>query len=942
MKGAAAARPSKGASEKGAAAGLPKGANEKGAAAARPPEGASGEGAAARLSKRASGAGRTVKHMLARNKFIIAAFFMPVLLVVLAFAVTKIYPFGEMQIAVIDMYHQYVPFLSELQYKLQEGGSLFYTWNGAGGSNFWNLLAYYGASPLNLLLALFPKEFIMEGVTVILLIKIGLAGSFMAMYLRYVGNRCDMVTAAFATLYALCAYVMGYYWCIMWIDAVALLPLCILGLNRIIDDGRAVLYTVALALTVFCNYYIAIMVCIFILCYYPVLYFTKVRNGTAKGCAIITGKAVGYSFLAIAMSAVMLLPTYISMQNTYYISADMPESWSFYNDALDVLNQLLPNAELTFREGLPNLYCGMLVVILMVLYVASERIGLREKLINGAFLIFMFFSLNVNKLDFIWHGFHFPNQLPYRYSFVISFLLIGMAYRILLQADTFKVKTLWTVLAAGTAYYLIAQKLLKNSVDDMTLFFYGGLAWLALYCGVLLLYRKGHLNRKTFALLIVVVIAAEMGAGTCTSFHKVGNSLRTSYFENYQDVLYFAEKTGEEFVRTEMDYCHTLNDPAMYHYRGLSQFSSAVNANVTALMEKIGLEGEPGKNRFNYNLTNPVTDAMLGVKYIIAKNLKLGDEDFTFVEKSGHTRLYESKYPLAMGYMVGDAIRTWDTESENPFEVLDDYVRAATGNAYDKVFYSLGEPAEIKGANCTIQQAADEKLDVLFTDENSPGTVELEYKSEKTQKYYIFIEASNADSITVNKGSVVDDISIMNDCGSIVNIGEVEAGKTFKVTIDYLKGQGSSDVTCRISWMDRETWNDAYRLLAANTMEVVESGDTFVKGKVDVKEDGVLVTSIPYEKGWSMKIDGRKRDISELTGGVWISASLDEGEHEIELRFRPPGLVAGLVVTVVAAALLALFQLIRAGRRRRLLELLQELEDEESQESELTSPEAQT
>jgi uncharacterized membrane protein YfhO len=181
----------------------------------------------------------------------------PVLITVLAFAVTGIYPFGDGQIAVIDMYHQYVPFLSELQLKLQSGGNLFYTWNGAAGSNFWNLMAYYCASPLNLLLVLFPAKYIMEATAFILLIKIGLSGSFMTMYLKHVDNKCNMLTVAFASLYALSSYVMGYYWCIMWMDAVMLLPLIMLGLNKLIDDGRFVMYTVALALTVFSNYYMA-------------------------------------------------------------------------------------------------------------------------------------------------------------------------------------------------------------------------------------------------------------------------------------------------------------------------------------------------------------------------------------------------------------------------------------------------------------------------------------------------------------------------------------------------------------------------------------------------------------------------------------------------------------------------------------------------------------
>ena len=99
-----------------------------------------------------------IKGFAQNNRCIFAAFLLPVLLAVIALAAEGVYPFGDNQIAVIDMYHQYVPFLSELQYKLQEGGSLFYTWNGAGGSNFWNLMAYYGASPLNLILALFPEN----------------------------------------------------------------------------------------------------------------------------------------------------------------------------------------------------------------------------------------------------------------------------------------------------------------------------------------------------------------------------------------------------------------------------------------------------------------------------------------------------------------------------------------------------------------------------------------------------------------------------------------------------------------------------------------------------------------------------------------------------------------------------------------------------------------
>lgn len=854
-----------------------------------------------------------ISRFFQRNKLILAAFFLPVLLTVAAMAVTGIYPFGESQIAVIDMYHQYVPFLSELQYKLQNGGSLFYTWDGAGGCNFWNLLAYYGASPLNLILALFPEKFIMEAVTVILLIKIGLAGSFMAMYLRYISRRWDWAAVAFSTMYALCSYVLAYYWCVMWMDAVALLPLCILGLNRLMDDGKPALYTVSLALIVFTNYYMAIMVCIFILVYYPVLYFTKNRWHGIRHCAVTTGKAVGFSFLAIGMAAVMLLPTYISMQSTYYISAEMPESLSFYNDAIDVINQLLPYSELTYREGLPNLYCGMMVVILLVFYLTGKTFSLREKLINSIFLMVMFLSLNVNMLDFIWHGFHFPNQLPYRYTFVICFVLIAIAYRTFRRLEDIDTRTIWMVFAAGLMYYMFAQKVLTGHIDDMDLFFYGGIAWLTLYCAVLLLRKRKLVTRGSFVMLIVVIVAAEMISSVCTAFDTVGNTQRTSYFENYDDVTALAESREDEMARMEISYNYILNCPALYHYKGLSQFSSSINADTTELMEKIGLEGEPGKNRFNYNQTNPVTNAMLNVKYLISKNLPVDDPDFVKVDSQGNSTLYESRYPLSIGYMTGTEIRTWDTSSDNPFVVLDNYVKAATSNRYDQVF-RMEENPDVLANNATVSIDGDGQMTADIEDTSEDAEVVLEYRADESQKYYVFVEADNADEITVyDEKEAYEKIGIMNDCGSIVNIGTVEAGETFDISIKYENGE-AGDITCYVAALDYDTWNDAYAILSERTLEVTDSGDSFIEGTVDAGDGGMLVTSVPYDMGWTLKVDGQEQEIQELTGGVFISVALDEGVHEIELSFRPPGLVAGLIITAVSVLLLIL--LIRLGSRR--------------------------
>lgn len=870
--------------------------------------------------------GTSCREILQRNKLILAAFCLPVILMLLAFLVMGIYPAGENQIAVIDMYHQYVPFLGELQSKLQSGGSLFYTWNGAGGSNFWNLLAYYGASPLNLILVLFPKKFLMEGVTLILLLKIGLAGSTMAVYLRAIvwekdKRSADISLVGFATLYALCSYVMAYYWCIMWMDAVALLPLCILGLHKILDGRSGVFYTVCLALVVFINYYMAIMVCIFILFYYPVLYFIKVQGESAGHFFKTTGRAVGYSLLGVLMSAVMLLPTWMSMQSTYYISADMPEKTELYNDLLDILNQMLPNAELTYREGLPNLYCGMFVVILLVFYWISRTIPLREKLLNGAFLVFLIFSLNINKLDFIWHGFHFPNQLPYRYTFMICFLLIAMAYQVFQRVDEIRVNHLWVLLAAGGGYYLLAQKILTEHIKDLDLFVYSGLAWLALYVAILLLYKKGRLPKNLLLILTVILLTCEMASNTCTSIDQVGTTQRSNYYANEADIAKLVKKTegtDDRFGRTEMNDNYILNCPAMYHYKGISQFSSSLNANATALMEHIGVEGAPDKNRFNYNQTDPVTNAMLNIRYLIGKNLPIDDSDFKQIAKSGNSRLYESIYPLSIGYMTADTIRTWNYEQENPFMVLDDYVRAVTQNKYTSVFTEI-EPVDVSAANIELSSTGDGMWDSTLKNETKKSKTILTYQAQQTGKQYLFIEADDADAITVSQEKKDDKIEIRNDCGSIVNLGEMDSGTEFTVTIEYKEGKGGS-VVSHVCTMDEAVWQDAYKMLSASMLDVTDYGDSCLKGTIDVQEDGVFVTSVPYEAGWKLKVDGHTREINELIGGAWISTSLSAGEHQIELSFRPPGLIAGLLITLASIGLLIAAEW---WRRRRMLRKLQ-------------------
>ena len=128
-----------------------------------------------------------------RTKFyLILSFLIPMVLMGIGFLLQKVHPFGDRQILVVDCWHQYYPFFQQLHEKLRHGGSLLFTWDSGLGSNFLPILSYYAASPLNLLAALVPDSLLREAFTVNLLLKIGCAGGFFALFLKGTFRRNDL------------------------------------------------------------------------------------------------------------------------------------------------------------------------------------------------------------------------------------------------------------------------------------------------------------------------------------------------------------------------------------------------------------------------------------------------------------------------------------------------------------------------------------------------------------------------------------------------------------------------------------------------------------------------------------------------------------------------------------------------------------------------------
>lgn len=443
------------------------------------------------------------KAFLKKNIYIIIAFFLPFVLMTIGFAIMEVSPFGDKQILVTDLWHQYYPFLVDFQDKLKHGESLFWSWTQGGGVNYFSLMSYYLAGPMNFLCVFIPSQWLREFLMFSVCAKVAFAGCFTAIFLRSVFKKNDFSLVVFGTTFSFCAFFMGYYWNTIWLDTVCITPLVALGIVKLLTEGKFRLLTITLAVSLLSNYYIGLFTCIFVLLIF--IAYSIVKWDGFKSFFTKLAKTALFSLLAIGMTAFFLLPAFFALQNTHATSSTFPSTYAINigstNDllgTLEAMKKIFSNL-LTFitpatkeADALPNIACGTVSLVLGIVFLTSKKITLKEKIVDGCLILFMMISCVIRQLDYIWHGFHFTNMIPYRFSYLISFVIVVMAYRAFMLIDF---TTCWDVILA----VLFSAVIILIAIDTQETYAIVGTAVIAaLVCIVLFLYTKELFQSRCF------------------------------------------------------------------------------------------------------------------------------------------------------------------------------------------------------------------------------------------------------------------------------------------------------------------------------------------------------------------------------------------------------------------------------------------------------------
>ena len=616
---------------------------------------------------------------------------------------------------------------------------------------------------------------------------------------------------------------------------------------------------------------------------------------------------------------------------------------------LDAMRQVAGNMgaaiDPTFKEGLPNLYCGVGSLLLSILYLTAGEVKLRDKICAVLLLLFFNVSFIIRQLDYIWHGFHFTNMIPYRFSFLHSFVVLYMAYRAWMLRKSFR---WWQILGSAliTGALLACSNTLmeKETLElgslslEVPVYLIANAMFLALYLAVLLYGEKripvpedAEAEEEDEIRETLAVRCRWTGTWWCSlvcleivvSLVVFGLSFTGTSVKNYPKgtkhaasvIRYMREREEDTlFYRAETTHSQTLNDGALNGYRGVTAFTSSANVKTTEFMKALGFSAKNTYNRYLYEETSPVSNLFLGLKYMIDREDK--DRSSTYFEEINHygtvTLLQNNAY-LPLGFLAEkDLAQLEFGASSGTFQFQNSLFYAATG--VESVFHYLqGEALTITGNDVTI------------TTQNSSGYCDYEdcgSGSNVTYSYVVDMDGFMCIHLNLPKRNdyyvSINGVELYRETISLaqmIAVGDVKSGDVVDIRIECDKGENSTMTVSAAILQEDRFWN-GYDILNACTLELTEFESTYVEGTIHCNRNGLLYTSIPQNGNWTAEVDGKPAQIV-LVGDCMVAVELSQGDHSVSFTYENKAFAVGWKISLGCAAVFGLLAAPKILRQKK-------------------------
>ena len=827
-----------------------------------------------------------IKNIWKNYKNLLLTFICALGVIIILYVINEVAPFGKYSMLAVDFYHQYGPMMGEFFDRVKNSSNFIYSFNMGMGLPFFRNYFNYMSSFFNIILFLVKRENLLASYSVIIGLKAVVSAVAMNIFLNYKFKKKSYIHSIIAIIYAFNNYFTAYYWNIMWLDGMVLLPIVVMGIEKLIDDDKYCFYIFSLACMLFSNYFIGFMLCMFSVIYFLVYLFIIKDKLKIKVYLEKCLKFSVCSLLAGGLCAFALIPMFKSLSGISATSDVWPSSQYYSFTLIEfIYNHLSGVTTTVFKSdaiNAPNISSSIIVLPLFILFLLNKDIKLRVKIGYSLMLGIMIISFFWAPLDFIWHAFHVPNDLPYRYSFIYPFIFLIISAYSIHKIDKVKeyiviIIFVITLLFAGSVYFIKNFNILDTTI---VFNFIIVILWFLLY----VIYKFFNEKSKFIPIIGILTVCLE-AIISINGCWNIDQNLENFYFdynsvENNLD--YIKNNDDDLFYRIEKKDMKTFNDPSWYGYYGITAFSSMEYENLAVLEYNLGMPGNL-INSFSLGDNTPIYNIMFNLKYIIGDTSDNKNYELFFTDTINDNFIYKSKYYAGLMYKVGNDIINWEFLSDDPFENQNDFIKKAYGIDNVLVKNNISKDSVVK-----------------FDD----GIVH-KYKLNKNEGYIYFGNSIN--SLIVNnvlyiKEGESSNIDATYDYNVSENVSENKIIYFTNCDTIYVSFSNEVESDAYIYYVDYNKLEKINKLVNDNLVTLSNFEEDKINGTISGNK-GTIYTSIPYDEGWNVYVDGVKTDTFPI-GNSLLGFDVAEGEHDIILEYTIPYFKTGIGISIISLSII--------------------------------------
>jgi uncharacterized membrane protein YfhO len=839
-----------------------------------------------------------------------ASFLLPLLIMAFIYLTIGIYPGSSRSVLASDAFSQFSNFHASFRNVLLGKQSIFYSWNASLGLNYLALISYYLGGLFTPLVLFFPNQLMPDALYVLTLLKIGSAGLAFWFYASQTFKIHRWHHVTLTVCYALMSFITAHSELIMWLDALIYLPLVILGINRLLQQKKPTLLFVSYLLLFMSSFYMGFMIGVF-----SVLYFLVqlARNWKQNKKGTLPYGIT--SLLAGGASMIIILPAVLDLRSN---GESLSTITKFKTEATGVFDIVMKNMigvyDTTKYGSIPFIYIGLLPILLCVLYFVSKKIPLKDKLMYTGLFGILIASFYIVPLNLFWHGMHAPNMFLFRYAYLFSFLVIllaGYGWEQLQQKD----HGLFLIIGLSTiAVFALSYGLGGDSYEFVTVAAFAlTIVFFVLYLLCIVFGQHDMLSKKRVAILLLVFVCGEMAINTSgmvrgilDDWNYASRSLFTDPYPSIKELVNQADQESDQFYRLENLDPVSSNDSINYGYSGISMFSSIRNRNSSSYLDKLGFRSRGTNLNIRYPNNTLLMDAFTGIKYNISKQ-NLAKYGFERVGESGEYKLYENSNALPLAVLADPSIAEIQQPANDNLTSQKNLINGLAN--IEQNYFSFQPITVIHSTNTDISESG---MYTTFKEQEANVAKEITWQVEvpaHSQAYLSLYPAnfgeleSSSATITVNGEQRETQISIN---GQYYDLGYYDSATTVQFTASFYGTDSIAFQNPQVVTLDTDAFQRAIDAIQERGVDMTV-GKRDAQAEITTEKEQQLITTIPYDKGWSATLDGKKIDI-EAFQDAFISVTIPSGTHQLKLTYLPQGFLIGALLFVFCLLLFVLFR----------------------------------